>query len=69
MQVAGLFVVIVIKVPPMELNLKGKKAIITGSSRGLGAGISRILAREGIDVLVNYAHPGSEEKAGAVSEE
>ena len=52
----------------MELNLKGKKAIVTGSSRGLGAGISGILAREGVDVLINYAHPGSEEKARAVSE-
>ena len=52
----------------MELNLKGKKAIITGSSRGLGAGIARVLAREGVDILVNYANPGSEEKARAVSE-
>ena len=52
----------------MELNLKGKKAIVTGSSRGLGAGIAGILAREGVDVLVNYAHEGSREKALAVSE-
>jgi len=52
----------------MELNLKGKKAIVTGSSRGLGAGIAGVLAREGIDVLVNYASANSEEKAHAVSE-
>lgn len=53
----------------MELNLKGKKAIVTGASRGLGAGIARILGREGVDVLVNYAHEGSEAKARAVAEE
>ena len=52
----------------MELNLKGKKAIVTGSSRGLGAGIARVLAREGIDVLINYTNAGSEEKALAVSQ-
>ena len=52
----------------MELNLKGKKAIVTGSSRGLGAGIARVLAREGVDVLVNYTSAGSEEKASAVSQ-
>ena len=52
----------------MDLNLKGKKAIVTGSSRGLGAGIVRVLAREGIDVLVNYTNPESEEKARSVSE-
>lgn len=53
----------------MELNLKGKKAIVTGASRGLGAGIARVLAREGISVLVNYAHEGSEAKAQAVAAE
>ena len=52
----------------MELNLKGKKAIVTSSSRGLGAGIAKVLAREGIDVLINYTQAGSEEKALAVSE-
>lgn len=52
----------------MELNLKGKKAIVTGSSRGLGEGIAGVLAREGADVLINYAHPESEAKARAVSE-
>ncbi|GHV85245.1 3-oxoacyl-[acyl-carrier-protein] reductase FabG [Spirochaetia bacterium] len=53
----------------MDLNLKGKKAIITGASRGLGAGIARVFAREGVDVLINYAHEGSTEKANAVAKE
>jgi len=52
----------------MDLNLRGKRAIVTGSSRGLGAGIVKVLAREGVDILINYAHTGSEEKAHAVSE-
>lgn len=38
----------------MELNLKGKTAIVTGGSTGIGAGISEYLAREGVNVAVNY---------------
>jgi 3-oxoacyl-[acyl-carrier protein] reductase len=53
----------------MNLNLNGKKAVVTGASRGLGAGIARVLAREGLDVLINYAHEGSEEKAQVLCEE
>jgi 3-oxoacyl-[acyl-carrier protein] reductase len=52
----------------MELNLRGKRAIVTGASRGLGAGIAKVLAREGVDVLINYAHRESGEKARAVSQ-
>jgi NAD(P)-dependent dehydrogenase (short-subunit alcohol dehydrogenase family) len=53
----------------MDLGLRGKKAIVTGGARGLGAGICRSLAREGVDVAVNYAHPGSDERAAAVVED
>lgn len=36
--------------------LKGKVALVTGSSQGIGAGTARILARYGADVGVNYLH-------------
>jgi 3-oxoacyl-[acyl-carrier protein] reductase len=36
----------------LELNLKGKKALVTGSSSGIGEGIAKCLAREGAHVMV-----------------
>ena len=36
----------------MDLQLRGKKAIVTGGSRGMGKAIARQLAREGCDVAV-----------------
>ena len=36
----------------MELNLKGKKALITGSNSGIGEGIAKCLAREGVQVMI-----------------
>lgn len=36
----------------MELNLKGKKAIVTGSSSGIGEGIAKCLAKEGTHVMI-----------------
>jgi 3-oxoacyl-[acyl-carrier protein] reductase len=35
------------------MELKGKTAIVTGSARGIGAGIAMVLAREGANVVVN----------------
>ncbi len=36
-------------------RLKGKVAVVTGSSKGIGAGIVKALAAEGASVVVNYA--------------
>ena len=37
----------------MDLKLVGKRALVTGSSSGIGAGIAEILAREGASVVVH----------------
>ena len=37
----------------MDLKLRGKRALITGSTQGIGFAIAEGLAREGADVVVN----------------
>jgi 3-oxoacyl-[acyl-carrier protein] reductase len=41
------------------LPLKGKTAIVTGGSRGLGAGMAYELAKRGADVVLTYTSPSS----------
>ncbi len=37
----------------MDLGLVGKRALVTGAGQGVGAGIARTLAAEGVEVFVN----------------
>ena len=36
----------------MDLKLKGKTALVTGGSEGIGKGITLALAKEGVDVAI-----------------
>ncbi|MCY1214021.1 Oxidoreductase UcpA [compost metagenome] len=36
----------------MELNLKGRVAVITGASKGVGKGVARAMAAEGVDIAL-----------------
>ncbi|HEX2173065.1 MAG TPA: SDR family oxidoreductase [Dehalococcoidia bacterium] len=41
----------------MDLNLKGKRAIVTGASAGIGRAIAHGLAQEGVDVAISARRP------------
>ena len=47
------------------VDLKGKAALVTGAQQGIGAAIAIALAREGVDVAINYLDGAAE--AGAVA--
>lgn len=40
----------------MSLLLEGKRAFVTGGTRGIGAAICEVFAREGADVAFNYSN-------------
>src|SRR6266705_2718406 len=52
-------------------KLVGKVAVVTGASKGIGAGIAKALAAEGAAVVVNYSSSkqGADRVVGDVSEQ
>ncbi|MUG98275.1 SDR family oxidoreductase [Scytonema sp. UIC 10036] len=50
----------------MDLQLKGKRALVTGSSSGIGEGIAKALAQEGVTVVI---HGRNEQQASRVAGE
>jgi len=54
----------------IEIDLTGRTALISGGSRGIGASISRCLARAGAEVRINHRPtPGSTKIARALVDE
>ena len=49
----------------MDLNLEGKRALVTGSSSGIGAGIAEMLASEGVSVVVHGRNKARTEATAA----
>ena len=49
----------------MDLGLSGKRALVTGSNRGTGAVIARVLAAEGATVLLHGNAAGDQERIAA----
>jgi NAD(P)-dependent dehydrogenase (short-subunit alcohol dehydrogenase family) len=49
----------------MDLQLKGRKAIVTGASKGIGLRIAQTLAGEGVDVAICARTAADVEKAAA----
>jgi 3-oxoacyl-[acyl-carrier protein] reductase len=49
----------------MDLGIRGRKALLSGASRGMGKGCAMALAREGADITIVARKPDALEKAAA----
>jgi 3-oxoacyl-[acyl-carrier protein] reductase len=49
----------------MDLNLKGKRALVTGSTAGIGAEIARVLSAEGASIIVHGRNAERAERLAA----
>lgn len=50
-------------------KLANKRALVTGSSSGIGAGVAMAFAREGADVVINYFGATQKDAAAKVAEQ
>lgn len=50
----------------MDLNLKGKRALVTGGSKGIGRACAEVLAAEGCTVLIAARNPAPGPQAKAI---
>ena len=50
----------------MDLGIKGKKAIVCASSKGLGLGCALSLAEAGVDLIINSRNPQNLESAASL---
>jgi 3-oxoacyl-[acyl-carrier protein] reductase len=46
----------------VDLGIKGKRALVMGSSYGMGNGIARGLAAEGVDIILTARHQDTLDK-------
>ncbi len=53
------------KAPPVELELTGKTALITGASRGIGLSVARRYLEAGANVMLSSRKPGDLAEAAA----
>ncbi|OLE50919.1 MAG: short-chain dehydrogenase [Acidobacteria bacterium 13_1_20CM_3_53_8] len=51
------------------MNIKGKTAVVTGGTKGIGRGIASALAREGMNVCISARHEDEIEEAVRVLDE
>jgi NAD(P)-dependent dehydrogenase (short-subunit alcohol dehydrogenase family) len=50
----------------MDLHLKGKRALVTGGSKGIGRACAQVLAEEGCEVLIAARNPAPGPNAKAI---
>ena len=50
------------------MRLEGKIAVVTGAMQGIGAGVSRVLAHNGANVVLTDVSPRVEETARSITE-